>query len=201
MLDELRCELLCELLEAILLRTIADMNSGFGGQVASSLDLLSNSPLTIDKVESHATLVESRDAVTASILTGVSCLELMTSQSRIVLWSALIKVLSYRLPMVKPFQLHRILQGGKLDSNFTDHKSLLDGRHQAITMMKIIMQLDEGYKRFFAALVVVLDVSCFCSDSLARNAVDMLSPAIFPSIFVAKDQSRRVEVDNPVVVA
>lgn len=197
LLDELRCELLCELLEAILLRTIEDINSGFGGQVASSLDLTSSSPLTIENVEKNAMLVESRNAVAASILTGVSCLELMSGQHRVVLWSALIKVLSYRLPMIQPFHLHRILQGGKVDQDFTDPKSLLDGRHQAITMMKIIMQLGEAYKRFLAGLVVVLDVSCFCSDSLAKNAIDMLSPAIFPSIFLAKD--REVTTGDPIM--
>jgi hypothetical protein len=188
MLDELRVELLMELLEAILGKTIEDISAGFGGSVRSSLDLNANTPLTmstIEGIDADSALAESRDAVASSILTGVSCRELMACQHRVVLWSALIKVMSYRLPMITPFQMHRLLSNSNSNSNSGSASSLPNERQQAITAMKIIMQLDDPYRCFLAALAVVVDVSCFCSGRLAKNAVDMLGPALFPSVFLS----------------
>ena len=143
-LDELRCELILELLEAILMKTVEDINSGLGGEVASSMDG-SSRPLTIAHIESNQGLVDSRNAIASSCLTGVSCLALLENQQRVVLWSALIKILSYRLPIITPFQLHRLFSS---ESNIGSQSST--ERHQSITMMKILMQVPAYHRRVLA---------------------------------------------------
>ena len=180
-LDELRCELILQLLEAILIKTVEDINSGLGGEVASSVDLNASKPLAIEDIEENKAQVERRNAIACSVLTGVSCVALLESEQRVVLWSALIKTLSYRLPMITPFQLHRLFT----DESYNKSRSGLE-RNQSITMMKILMQVPVHHKRVLAALAVVIDVSCFSSFAVARNAVDMICPATFPSIYMRK---------------
>lgn len=111
-LDEVRCTLLVELCEVLMEQTVEAIQYGTAVQYTSTEggnnDKSGNDNLNLADIEASPDLSTRRDTLAASILTGVRTRPLLLGVDRMVLWSALIKVLAWRLPILTPFQLHAL---------------------------------------------------------------------------------------------
>ena len=192
-LDDSRAQLVLHLLSTLISQLAAELEAG--RNPASSM----SSSTMLSPAEEFA-----RDSVSALILDGSpdlavkgngGDLEAVCSAAPLcVNWWALIQVLSYRLPLISPAQLTM------LSSMFTKYTSstadtswqtIVDGKTIHVACVQMLLGIPAHYRQILAALCAVLQLICAQDGVAGGVAVDMLLPALFPSIFLQANRDEK----------